>query len=252
MCNVVDVRSKRFIEFGVESFSEANCRFLLHFRNWKGLVIDSSAAHMDALRRQELHWMRDITAVTSFVTAENIERIISDNGFAGEIGILSIDVDGNDYWIWRAIKSISPAIVVCEMNPILGDTRAITIPYKPDFTRFDGHYSGLYFGASIAALKRLAAEKGYDFVGTASTGINAFFVRHDLSAPVLELLRNIRAYPSRHRDSRNREGQLSYVGGVARLDLIKDRPVIDVETGRTMKIADVERPYSDEWLAQMN
>src|SRR6195256_5390804 len=91
---------------------------------------------MAALAADPVFWMHDLTARTEFVTAENIDTLIRDAGFAGPLGILSIDVDGNDYWIWQAIGSVEPAIVICEYNPIFGDTRAVTVPYDPAFLRF--------------------------------------------------------------------------------------------------------------------
>lgn len=241
----------RFVEFGVENFREANCRFLMMNRNWRGLVMDGSEAHMAALRGQSLYWQYDLTAAAAFITRENINELLRRHGFAGPLGVLSIDIDGNDYWVWQAIDAVDPAIVACEYNPILGDRRALVVPYDPAFTRFKAHHSGLYFGASIAALRRLAAERGYEFVGTNSNGINAFFVRKDLAGAVLPLLERVRAFPSRHRDSRDETGALSFTGGLRRLELIRHLPVVDVESGRTLALADVSQPYSEEWLSQI-
>jgi hypothetical protein len=247
----VDVPNHRFIEFGVENFTEANCRFLLHNRNWKGLVFDGNETHMAGLRRERLYWMYDLTAKTAFVTAENIDELISQAGFAGPLGLLSIDIDGNDYWVWQAIHVVDPAIVVCEYNPIFGDTRAISIPYDPMFTRFAAHHSGLCFGASIAALKHMAEQKGYVFVGTNANGINAFFVKKSLATPVLESLDEVRAYCSRHRDSRDESAELSFAGGRARFDLIRECPVVDVTTGTTLRLGEIDAPYSVEWKRDM-
>lgn len=251
LVNHVPLPNHRFVEFGVESFQEANCRFLMQNRNWRGLVIDGGAAHMAALRTRPLFWMHDLTATTAFVTAETIDGLIADAGFAGPLGVLSIDIDGVDYWVWDAIGCVDPAIVICEVNPILGDLAPVTVPYEPDFTRFKHHPSGLYFGASVAALRHLARRKGYTFLGTGRSGINAFFVRDDLAGSVLGLLGAATAYPALHRDSRDAEGRLSFAGGLARLELIADLPVVDVETGATAALRDVGRLYSDAWLAAM-
>jgi len=248
----VAVPNYRFIEFGVESFTEANCRFLMQNQNWKGLIFDGSENYMAGLRNHRMFWMYDLTAKAAFVTAENINELIVDAGFGGPLGILSIDIDGNDYWVWNAINVVDPAIVICEYNPILGDQHAVTVPYDPQFHRFKGHHSGLYFGASIAALKYLAEQKGYTFVGTNSNGINAFFVRHDLAGPVLSQLQDIRAFCSRHRDSRNENGELSFVGGGARFDLIRDCPVIDVKTGTTHLLGELGEPYSMDWKREID
>lgn len=247
----VALPNKRFVEFGVENFKEANCRFLLQNRNWRGLVLDGSDANMAALKSDRLFWMYDVTARAAFVTAENIDSLIQGAGFGGPLGILSIDIDGNDYWVWDAIKCVDPAIVICEYNPILGDTRPVVVPYASDFQRFNAHYSGLYFGASIAALKRLAEKKGYVFVGTNTNGINAFFVRKDLAAPVLSALEEIKAFPSRHRDSRDEAGNLSFAAGLERFDLIAAMSVIDLDSGLTVSLGSLENPYSAEWLAGM-
>lgn len=247
----VDVPNHRFVEFGVENFREANCRFLLQNRNWKGLVFDGNEEYIAGLRDERLYWMYDITAQAAFVTAENINDLITRAGFAGPLGLLSIDIDGNDYWVWKAIDVVDPAIVVCEYNPILGDMRAIAVPYSPSFNRFDGHPSGLHFGASIAALEHLAEQKGYAFVGTNSNGINAFFVKKSLAAPILETLGEVRAFCSRHRDSRDEEARLSFTGGRERFDLIRDCPVVDVTSGDMLRLGDIDEPYSMEWQRDM-
>ena len=248
----VPVPNMRFVEFGVETFSEANCRFLLQHRNWKGLVMDGSAEKVAALMASPLYWMYDITGKDTFVTCENINAVIEEAGFDGPLGLLSIDIDGNDYWVWEALSVADPAIVVCEYNAILGDTRPLTIPYSPAFRRFDAHYSGLYFGASIAALCHLAAKKGYSFLGTNANGINAFFVRNDLVPSVLALIETRTAYPSRHRDSRDKTCSLSFAGGLERLALIKEMPVVDVETGEALLLGDIPAPYSEAWLRGMD
>jgi len=248
----VPVPNKRFVEFGVETFAEANCRFLLQNRNWKGLVMDGSAANMETLKASPIHWMYDLTAKAAFITRRNINRLIKETGFGGPLGLLSIDIDGNDYWVWEALTAADPAIVVCEYNPILGDTRALAVPYSDTFERLKSHYSGLYFGASIEALCHLATKKGYNFLGTNANGINAFFVRKDLADSVLPLIKTKKAYPSRHRDSRNKSGALSFAGGLERLFLIQDMPVVDVESGQTVLLRDIPTLYSEEWLKAMD
>ncbi len=103
----------RFIEFGVETFAEANCRFLLEHRNWKGLVMDGSEPKMAALKSSLLSWIYDLTAKAAFVSTENINALIQDAGFARRLGLLFNDIDGNDYWVWEAITVIDPVTVIC-------------------------------------------------------------------------------------------------------------------------------------------
>lgn len=238
-----------FVEFGVEDYTEANTRLLLQLRNWRGLVIDGSADNIAAVRRQDVHWRHDLTAVDAFITRDNINALIGDAGFSGDIGLLSIDIDGNDYWVWQAIDVVSPAIVVCEYNAVLGDRHALTVPYKADFRRAEAHHSRLYFGASLPALIALGRDKGYAFVGTTSTGCNAFFVRADLAAAVTEALDSIHAFPSAVREARGPDGRLTFLGGARRREVIADLPLVDVETGGETTLAALGEIYSPEWLA---
>jgi hypothetical protein len=241
----------RLVEFGVQTFREANTRFLVQNRNWRALVMDGDESYGAALRASAFYWMYDVSFVTAFITAENITRLIHDNGFGGPIGILSIDIDGNDYWVWDAIEGVNAAIVICECNPILGDVHPVSIPYDPGFTRFKGHHSGLYFGASIEALQVLGARKGYEFVGTNSHGINAFFVRRDLWHHIETKIKTRRAWPSRHRDSRNAEGQLNFTGGLSRFELIKHLPVVNVITGERSAVGNLGPAFSELWQKEL-
>jgi hypothetical protein len=236
-----------FVEFGVENYAEANTRFLIENRGWRGLVVDGDKAHIEALREEALYWRHDLTAVAAFITAENINNLILDNGFNGAIGILSVDIDGNDYWVLEAIDCVDPAIIICEINGVFGDLRALTVPYRPDFQRTDAHYSGQYFGCSVAAARKLCAKKGYSFIGTNTNGVNAFF-RDDLAPPILAAIEETRAWPPRHRDSRDREGRLDFVRGVARYDLVADMPVVDVESDTLVSLSSLAPLYSDAFL----
>ena len=241
-----------FVEFGVENYQEANTRFLLQNRNWRGLVMDGNPAYMASVRREEIYWRYDIDAVDAFITRENINSILSEQNISGDIGLLSIDIDGNDYWVLEAITGVSPRILVCEYNPILGDLHPIAVPYRKDFDRLKAHHCGLYFGASIKAIRLLAQEKGYEFVGTCSNGINVFFVRRDLYGHVDGKINKKKTYPSRHRDARDENGELIYIPGVKRANLISHLPVVRLDgTNAIVTIESLGPLYSQEWLAEM-
>ncbi|MGZ6253083.1 MAG: hypothetical protein ACXWM1_08440 [Candidatus Binataceae bacterium] len=247
----LDLADQRFIEFGVENFQEANCRFLMLNRNWRGLVMDSSAARITAIQNDPSCWKHDLTAVQAFLTAENINSLIA-GGVTGRVGLLSIDVDGNDYWIWRAIDVVSPAIVVCEYNGVFGDRRPISIPYDPNFSYHSAHFSGQYFGCSIAALRYLASQRGYTFVGTGLNGVNAFFVRNDLAERILPLIGAFPETTPRFRGCRDQNGALTFARGVDRLEPIKNLPVVDVVSGERMAIGDLAPLYSEAWQDAMS
>ena len=176
----VPIPRKIFVEFGVESYREANTRFLLVNDNWGGLVLDGDAENIAAIRADPIYWYHNLKARAAFVTRDNIDALLLEEGAAGDIGLLSVDIDGVDWWVWEAVESSRPAIVVAEYNHRFGPDASVTVPYRPDFDRRLAHHSLCYFGASLRALERLARRKGYDLVGCGSAGLNAFFVRSDL------------------------------------------------------------------------
>jgi hypothetical protein len=237
----VPIASDTFVEFGVEDYTEANTRFLLVNDNWRGLVMDGSAEHMAALRQTDIHWRHDLTAIDTFITRENINGLISGAGFKGPLGVLSIDIDGNDYWVWEAIDVVDPAIVIVEYNSVFGATHAVTVPYAADFRRGQAHSSNLYWGASVRALCLLAQRKGYVFVGCNSNGNNAYFVKRSLAANVRELTPAEGYVVSRFRESRDPAGHLTYKGGDERLAAIVDMSVMDLERGSLVRLGDLVR-----------
>ncbi len=238
-----------FIEFGVESYEEANTRFLLQNRNWRGLVIDGSSARIEVLKKDTaLFWGYDLTAKAAFITRENINDLFMHAGFSGEIGLLSIDIDGNDYWIWEAISVVRPVICICEYNAVFGNVWPLSVPYEPNFDRTQPEFRNLYFGASITALQSMASRKGYRFLGTNSQGVNAFFVRQDYATKFESLLANAAAQPSKLRESRDRSGRLSFTRGLERCHLIRDLPVVNTETLKKQNLGSMLPLYSDSWL----
>jgi len=137
------------------------------------------AAHAQFYYQQKLGNQTQVRVIPAKVTRENINQLFSENGFTGGIDLLSIDIDGNDYWVWQAIDIVNPRIVVIEYNASMGNTESLTVAYDPDFDRFAKHPLGFYHGASLIALTKLAQVKGYILAGCDSTGTNAFFIRGD-------------------------------------------------------------------------
>jgi hypothetical protein len=228
-----------FIEFGVADYTESNTRFLLIHDNWRGLIIDSGAKNIHSIRRDPIFWRHELLAIQAFVTRENINALIGGSGIGARPSVLSVDIDGNDYWVWEALDVVTPNIVVIEYNCLFGARRALTIPYQADFQRARAHYSGLFGGCSLRALGLLAEKKGYAFVGCNSSGNNAYFVRRDRLGSVKPMPLDAGFVESRVRDSRDRKGALSFVGGGARLRLIEDLEVWDLEANRIVRLADV-------------
>ena len=235
----IEIPNRIFVEFGVEDYTESNTRFLLINNHWSGLVMDASKRNIRFIKEDFIYWKYEITAYQSFITKENINELITNYTKCRDIGLLSIDIDGNDYWIWQAIEVINPRVVVCEYNSLFGDRMRVSVPYATDFDRTKVHYSNLYFGASLAAFCELAEEKGYDFIGTTGAGVNAFFVRKDLSASFRKLTAAEGFVASANRDSKDKKGRLTFLPHEKRLELIKELPVVELETGNAHLIKEL-------------
>tara|TARA_B100000787_G_scaffold168961_1_gene158890 strand:+ start:304 stop:1263 length:960 start_codon:yes stop_codon:yes gene_type:complete len=238
---------KKFVEFGVEDYYESNTRLLLQLHNWQGLIIDGSNDFIKEIKAQDITWRHHVDAICAHITKENINSLLEQNGMTGDIGLLSIDIDGNDYHVWQSIDVINPAIVVIEYNAVFGDLHQVTVPYRPDFFRTKAHFSNLYFGASLQALILLGKEKGYKFVGTNTIGANAFFIRDDLAQQITSQLDSISAYPSVFREARDHAGKLLLLGGYKRSEMIKDIPLFDIKNKETTSIKKLGEIYSSSW-----
>lgn len=171
----IGVSSGTFVEFGVQNGLQNNTRLLL-YRGWRGLWIEAdvkACRYMERAFKKELA-ARQLRLLCGFVTKENIDELIQ-SAQLGDIDLLSIDIDGNDYWIWDAI-TLRPRVIVIEYNATFRPPTKWVMEYNAahrwDFTD--------YQGASLAALDELARRKGYTLVGTCVAGVNAFFVRDDL------------------------------------------------------------------------
>jgi hypothetical protein len=229
---------RTFIEFGVEDFFESNCRFLLEGRNWRGFVLDGSRANIQRLVRSDLYWKHDLNAETAFVTSENIQKILERSGFGLQPGVLSIDLDGIDFWVLEKLEDYRPVIYIVEFNAVLGLDRTISVPYKADFQRTAAHHSNLYWGASLPAYVRLLKERGYSLVRINDAFSNAFFVRADFlpkSLPEIGL-DDLAGRTSQYRESRDSKGKLSFLAGQKRHEALRGLPVINTETGEPEKL----------------
>lgn len=160
----------------------ANTTNLLCNWGWTGLLVEGASSHK---RETEAFFHRHKgtciyppRVVSEWVTVENINTLMIENGISGEIDFFSLDMDGVDYWIWKAMDAIQPRVVMVEYQDVWGPNRSVTVPYKPDFDRFKINPN--YCSASLPAFIKLAKEKDYRLVGCNRYGFNAFFVRSDI------------------------------------------------------------------------
>lgn len=161
---IVGTTNKWYVEFGVEDGKECNTRYLMKHKGWKGLLMDGN------------HEDDTINLNREFITAENIEHLFGKYNVPKELDLLSIDIDGNDYWVWESVQNYKPRVVIIEYNACIPYQPPVTIPYAAQFI-WD---KTSYYGASLSALVHLGKKKGYTLIGTDSCGVNAFFVRDDL------------------------------------------------------------------------
>ncbi len=172
--SVIGTTNRHFVEFGAKDGLElSNTANLRLHHGWRGLLLDAAAAPGDPL------------VTRAFVTAENVNELFARHGVSERFDLLSIDIDGNDYWVWKALDRFTPRVVVIEYNIFLPLDVSCTIPYDPDHRWEEQSH---YHGASLAALRKLGEAKGYALVHTDSWAPNAFFVlRSELPADHVDL-----------------------------------------------------------------
>jgi len=234
----IKIENEIFIEFGVEDYSEANTRFLMMHNNWKGFVMDGSEQNMVKLKTKRWYGNHSLKHKAVFITKENINELLSETGFKN-IGLLHIDIDGNDAHILDELdlKELNPSIIIMEYNAVFGKERYISVPYEKDFFRTDKHYSNLYFGASLPALTYIAGNKGYGLIGCNIAGNNAYYVRRDLLNETIKEKTIDEAFVmSKFRESRDKNFRLSYLDGDERYEMIKGLDVINVKTNEMEKL----------------
>lgn len=233
--------NNKFIEFGVEDYYESNTRFLLSNNNWSGLIIDGDLENINKIKKDPIYWSSNLKAVNQFITKDNINDIIKSNGFAGNIGILSIDIDGNDFWILKAIDIVRPDLIIIEYNSHFGCDFPLSVPYEENFVRSKKHYSNIYYGASIRALNELALQRGYYLIGSNDAGNNLFFLRKEIIGDIKPLSVEEAFKKSVFRESKNSNGKLSYLNYDERVKIISDLDLINTNTEEIVLLKDLKK-----------
>jgi hypothetical protein len=229
-----------FIEFGVQDYQESNTRLLLQRDNWRGLVIDASTENLQKIKNSYYFWRHDLTAISEFVTKDNINSIISDAGFHGKVGLLHIDIDGMDYWVWEAIEIVRPLIFIAEYNSVFGWKSSVTVPYQERFNRHDAHPSNLYFGASLSAFVDLGVRRGYRFLGCNQAGNNAFFLDCEIESCLPVKTSESGYVRSKFREGRGGHGTLLHKTAHELVSAIGHLPVVDLRTETQHSVDDLD------------
>ena len=229
-----------FLEIGTENYKESNTRFLLVNKNWDGFLIEADKAAVKNIKSQRVFWKHNLRIENQFITKDNINTIIKKIEVPKKLGLLSLDVDGVDYWILSNLSVLEPSIVVCEYNSLFGQKKSITVPYKKNFIRSDEHYSNLYYGASIKAFIELMKKKNYFLIGTNSAGNNAFFIKKNLWNKINKLILEKKIFISKFRESRDAKGKLTFLNKKKSLEIIKNKHMIDLISKKKMKISELK------------
>ena len=227
---------KSFLEIGTENYKESNTRFLLVNKNWDGFIIEADKNSVKDIKSQRVYWRHNLTIENQFVDQNNINTIIKRINIPKKLGLLSLDIDGIDYWVLKKLSVLEPSIVICEYNSLFGQKKAITVPYKKNYIRSNEHYSNLFYGASIKAFIDLLKKRNYFFIGTNSAGNNAFFVSQNIWKKAKKLINEKKIFISKFRESRNSKGKLTFLNKKKSLEMIKNKIVIDLKNNQKKKL----------------
>jgi hypothetical protein len=173
----IGTTSKTFVELG-SGATGGNAAMLAGEFGWTGLLVEGDQGKVEYAGRR----FPRAKAVCAWITPETVNDLLTQHGFAREVDLLSVDVDGVDYWVWKAITVCSARLVMLEYNSMFGADKAVTVPYDPKFDRRNHRFC--YYGASLPAMTQLSVSKGYRLVAVEPTGVNAFFLRNDVAPEI--------------------------------------------------------------------
>ncbi len=178
--------TREIVEFGIGDGSECCAANLVLTFGWSALLLEANANDAEAAAAfYGEHAAGRVRVEHAAVEPDTIDALLS--GHVGPVfDVLSVDIDGNDYWVLEALEAVRPRVVVVEYNASFGPERSVTIPYTRGFDRYAAHASGFYHGASLTALARLGERKGYVLAGCDSRGTNAFLVDGNAASGAVE------------------------------------------------------------------
>ena len=230
----LNIQKPKFLEIGVGDYRESNTRYLFMKSPNKGMIIDNETNLRKKVSRNVKLWKGDLTIIEKKIDSENILDIIKENNFGKNLDLLSLDIDGVDYWILKEFPKDLSKIFVTEYNAIFGPDLEITVPNIKNFDRTDYHHSNLCYGMSLRANVNLMIKKNYVFIGANKACNNAFFVHKNEIEKIninLPSLNSLDIYTqSNIRESRSESGDLTFLSGEQKLRAISDCKVINLDS----------------------
>jgi hypothetical protein len=228
----IGVKNINFLELGSSDFVECNSRFCNLLRNSGTYLVDSKM-DINKLRNdfEDRFINSKIFCKNAWISTDNINNIIQDATIKlGRLNVLSIDLDGNDYWILKNILDLDFDLIIVEYNPTLSSNLPVSVPYDTNFDRTKKHYTYKYYGATLEAYVQLLKKRNFKFIGATSQGTNAFFVSNVHASKFQKVIKSVDDYKNvSSREARNRQGVLSFISIEEERYLIKDLPLEETE-----------------------
>tara|TARA_B100001057_G_scaffold362735_1_gene365354 strand:- start:87 stop:1007 length:921 start_codon:yes stop_codon:yes gene_type:complete len=235
------ISKPNFIEIGVGDYSEANTRYIYETNYGRGIIVDLIKNLKEKVSKNVSIWRGNLEIIEKKVNSKNINDLFQRIDF--QLDIVSIDIDGVDYWVIKNLKPKISKIFILEYNAVFGSNLEISIPDHDNFDRTDAHYSNLYYGASLKAYVNLMKKKGFYFLGVNKLRNNAFFINEDFLKekffPEIENISFEDSTDANFSESRNAKGELSYLKNEKKLNEIKNCEVINIQTNSILKIKDL-------------
>lgn len=181
--SLIGTTNKRVVEICAGDGRECMAANLIINHGWEGLLFDGNKDQVELgikfFATHKATFLLPPIFRHAWITTDNINQLISENNFKGEIDLLSLDIDGNDYYIMQAIEVIKPRVIICETHNVIPSNLALTIPYKPDFDRMTD-LNPDFMSVSLLAMTKLLKKKGYRLIGAHKYGFNAIFMLNEV------------------------------------------------------------------------
>jgi hypothetical protein len=180
--SMIGFRTRRVVEMCCGGGDECMATNLILNHGFEGLLFDGDEQNISNaqqfFRNKKDCLLGSPTLRQSWITAENVNALLSDNGFTGEVDLFSLDIDGNEYWVWEAIDGMRPRLFIVETNNLVPKGKSLTIPYQPDFD-FRKSLADDFRSASPLAMVNLCRTRGYRLIGAHRHGFNLFFLSNE-------------------------------------------------------------------------
>jgi len=187
--SMIGMKTKRVVELSCGDGTECMSTNLILNHGYSGFLFEGNPKRASKALKffaAQKDCIANIPIIQqTWVTRENINNLLLEIGAVGEVDLLSLDIDGNDYWIWEAITEISPRLCVFETHNLIPGDLSLSIPYEPNFNAWIKDGDEQYFrSASLLAMKKLSESKGYRMIGAHKHGFNVFFLRNDIAPEI--------------------------------------------------------------------